>query len=129
MKKVKLTESEFKTEKDPGEGKKTLREALAQDAGLPIDADPDDQIGPRYDGPDVEGHPWGSTLWSHDLVDADGELELQITQEDADRLDANHDGGNGGVKASILAKVKSAHNDPDLLAAQSLEPETRAVKK
>ena len=117
MKKVKLTESEFKVEKDSGEDKHTLREALAEDAGLPIDADISQQIGPRYDGPLVEGHPWGSTLWSHALTEVDGELELQITQEDADRLDANHDGGNGDVKANILAKVKNAKDDEKKLVA------------
>jgi hypothetical protein len=106
MKKVKLTEAEFKTEKDTG--KLTLREALAQDAGLPIDADISRQIGPRYVGPDVEGHPWGSTLWSHALTEAADGSELQITEEDADKLEVNHGGGKGDVRANILAKIKNA---------------------
>lgn len=122
MKKVKLTEVEFKVEKDSGEGKKTLREALAQDAGLPILADIEDQIGPPYEGPDVEGYPWGSSLWSHTLaLNESQELELQITANDADGLDANH---KTDVKANILAKVKNAKEEEGkMVAAEREAPE------
>jgi hypothetical protein len=121
MKKVKLTEAEFKVEKDTG--KKTLREALAQDAGLPIIARVEDQIGPRYVGPLVEGYAWGSSLWSHSLtLNESGELELHITVEDADRIENNH---KTDVKANILAKAKNA-NDELLATAEPIESE--AVK-
>jgi hypothetical protein len=127
MKKVKLTEAEFNTEKDSGQDKHTLREALAHDAGLPIIARIEDQIGPRYDGPLVEGYPWGSSLWSHGItLNESGELELHITAEDADRLDANR---KTDVKANILAKVKNAENKL-VASAEPIESEaTRGNRK